>query len=233
MAGFDVGIILTGPFHEALVHGFVRSLQLLALGLCIAVPIALVVASARLAPFAPVRAIGRAYVEAVRNIPLMAHLLFWYFGAPEIFPDSLKQWLYAGNTEMVSAVIALGTYIGAYMAEDIRSGVEAVSTVQMEAGRALGFTYAACMRRIILPQAVRLAGPPLISQALNLWKDTSIATVIGVTELMYQAGQVESATFRAAEPFTFATVAYLAVSLLIYGLATVAQRAFPLKVVQS
>jgi polar amino acid transport system permease protein len=87
------------------------------------------------------------------------------------------------------------------------------------------------MRRVILPQALRVTVPPLISQTLNLWKDTSIATVIGVAELMYQAAKVESATFRSAEAFAFATAAYLTVSLAITGLAAWYHHRYPARTV--
>ena len=130
----------------------------------------------------------------------------------------------------MSAVIALALYGAAYMAEDIRSGIRAIPTVQFEAGRALGFGFIATMRRVVLPQALRVTVPPLISQTLNLWKNTSIATVIGVAELMYQAGQVESASFRSFESFAFASAAYLSVSLLITALAGWYQHRFPVRV---
>ena len=110
---------------------------------------------------------------------------------------------------------------------EIRSGIRAIPAVQFEAGRALGFGFLATMRRVILPQALRITVPPLISQTLNLWKNTSIATVIGAAELMYQAGQVESATFRSFESFAFATAAYLTVSLAITGLAAWYQSRYP------
>lgn len=80
------------------------------------------------------------------------------------------------------------------------------------------------MRLCIVPQALRLAAPPLLSQTLNLWQNTSIATVIGVAELMYQTQRVEAASFRSVEAFVFASAAYLAVSLLIAGLAALLQR---------
>lgn len=124
-------------------------------------------------------------------------------------------------------MIALALYTAAFMAEDIRSGIRAIPPVQFEAGRALGFGFLATMRRVILPQALRITVPPLISQTLNLWKNTSIATVIGAAELMYQAGQVESATFRSFESFGFATAAYLSVSLVITGLAAWYQQRYP------
>jgi polar amino acid transport system permease protein len=81
----------------------------------------------------------------------------------------------------------------------------------------------------VLPQAVRIAVPPLISQTLNLWKNTSIATVIGTAELMYQAQRVETASFRGVETFLVTTLAYLAVSILITGIAVWYQRRFPVR----
>ena len=229
MPSFDIGLILSGPYRDWLVHSFLLSLEIAALTWACAVPLAVVVALLRLAPSAPLRAVGAAYVEVVRNVPLLAHLLFWYFGAPELLPEPIKRWLYAGDVEVVSAVIALTLYTAAYMAEDIRSGIRAIPAVQFEAGRALGLGYVATMRRVILPQAGRVTVPPLISQTLNLWKDTSVATVIGVGELMYQAARVETASFRSAESFAFATAAYLTVSLLIGGVAAWYQHRHPVR----
>jgi polar amino acid transport system permease protein len=227
MPVFDYSLLLKGQYHDMLVAGLVLSLQLAAATLVCALPLALLVALLRLAPAAALRWIGFAYVESIRNIPLLAHMLFWYFAAPELLPAGLKAWLYSGNIEAASAVVALTLYTAAYMSEDIRSGIRAIPAVQFEAGRALGFGFLATMRRVILPQALRITVPPLISQTLNLWKNTSIATVIGAAELMYQAGQVESATFRSFESFAFATAAYLTVSLAITGLAAWYQSRYP------
>uniref|UniRef100_UPI0013DA1B82 ABC transporter permease subunit n=3 Tax=Pseudomonadota TaxID=1224 RepID=UPI0013DA1B82 len=87
--------------------------------------------------------------------------------------------VYAGQIEVVSAWAALTLYTAAYMSEDIRSGVRAVPAGQLTAAMALGFTPLAAMRLVVLPQALRITLPPLLSQTLNLWKNTSIATVIG------------------------------------------------------
>jgi polar amino acid transport system permease protein len=229
MPVFDFSLLLRGQYHEMLVAGLILSLQLAAATLVFALPLALIVALLRLAPAAPLRWIGFAYVELIRNIPLLAHMLFWYFAAPELLPEGIKAWLYRGNIEAVSAVVALTLYTAAYMSEDIRSGIRAIPAVQFEAGRALGFGFLATMRRVILPQALRITVPPLISQTLNLWKNTSLGTVIGAAELMYQAGQVESATFRSFESFAFATAAYLTVSLTITALAAWYQSRFPVR----
>jgi polar amino acid transport system permease protein len=126
--------------------------------------------------------------------------------------------------EFASAAVALTLYAAAYMAEDIRSGIRAVSRGQLDAARALGMGYVDAMRLVVLPQALRTTLPPLLSQTLNLWKDSSVATVVGVGELMYQAARVESASFRSAEAFAFATLAYLSVSLALTALAALLQR---------
>ena len=220
-------MLLSGRYHEMLLAGLWLSIQLLVISLVFALPLATFIALLRLSPLRLLRGLGFAYVETIRNIPLLAHMLFWYFGAPEMLPEAAKQWLYAGNTEASCAVIALTLYTAAYMAEDIRSGIRAISFVQMEAARALGLSFLAAMRLVVLPQAMRVITPPLISQTLNLWKNTSIATVIGVAELMYQAGQVESASFRSFESFAFATSAYLSLSLLITALAAWFQHRYP------
>jgi polar amino acid transport system permease protein len=229
MTTFDVQMLLSGQYHDMLVAGFKMSLQYLFYAFWIALPLGLVVALCRLSPFRALRWLGTGYVEVVRSIPLLAQMLFWYFGVPELLPAAWKEALYAGPVESICAVVALGVYTAAYMAEDIRSGIRAVPAVQMEASRALGLSYLRTMRLVILPQALRITVPPLISQTLNMWKGTSIATVIGAAEMMYQAGQVESQSFRSFEAFAFASAAYLAVSLLITAAASWFQHRYPVR----
>lgn len=229
MTVFDTSMLLTGPYHELLVTGVTLSVTLLGITLTVALPLALGIALLRLSPIAALRGIAWTYVEAIRNVPLLAHMLFWYFGAPELLPESTREWLYQHNFEAIAAVFALTLYTAAYMSEDIRSGIRAIPRVQFEAGRALGLGFLTTMRLVILPQALRVTVPPLVSQTLNLWKNTSIATVIGTAELMYQAAKVETATFRSFEPFVFATVVYLSLSLLITGLGAWYQRNYPVR----
>lgn len=229
MPQLDFTPVLTGEFLSWLVHGLVLSLKLAAVTLVLSLPLSTLIALLRLAPNAAARALGFAMVEGVRNVPLLAHMLFWYFGAPTLLPEALAERLYAYGAENISAVVALTLYTSAYMAEDIRSGIRAVPITQLEAGRALGFGFLATMRRIVLPQAMRITVPPLISQTLSLWKNTSIATVIGAAELMYQAQRVESASFRGFETFTVTTLAYLTVSLVITALAAVYQHRYPVR----
>ncbi|GAC1546013.1 MAG: amino acid ABC transporter permease [Collimonas sp.] len=229
MDTFDFNLLLHGRYHDWLIEGFFLTLKLTGVTLTLAIPLAIVIAILRLSPHAVLRAIGVFYVESIRNVPLLVHILFWYFGAPEILPDAVKAWLYEGSVESISAVIALVLYTAAYMSEDIRSGIRSIPKEQMEAGSALGFGFLTTMRLIILPQSLRITIPPLISQTLNLWKNTSIAMVIGVAELMYQTQQVENSTFKSYEAFAFTTVAYLTISLLITGIASWYQRRFQVR----
>jgi len=229
MPTFNLSMLLSGQYHEWLVSGFVMSVKLSVLAFAISLPLAIVIALLRLAPVAPLRAIGQTYVEAIRNVPLLAHMLFWYFGAPQLLPFAIKSWLYEHNYEAVSALIALVLYTVAYMAEDIRSGIRSIPKEQLEASRALGFSFLASMRLVVLPQSLRVTVPPLVSQTLNLWKNSSIAMVIGVAELMYQAQQVESATFRGFESFAFATLAYLTISMSITLFSLWYQHRYPVR----
>uniref|UniRef100_UPI003F497EBC amino acid ABC transporter permease n=1 Tax=Cupriavidus yeoncheonensis TaxID=1462994 RepID=UPI003F497EBC len=229
MPNFNLSMLLSGQYHEWLVSGFVMSLKLSVLTFVISLPLAIVVALLRLAPLAPVRALGQAYVEGIRNVPLLAHMLFWYFGAPQLLPFAVKSWLYEHNYEAISALIALVLYTVAYMAEDIRSGIRSIAKEQLEASRALGFSFLAAMRLVVLPQSLRITVPPLVSQTLNLWKNSSIAMVIGVAELMYQAQQVESATFRGFESFAFATLAYVTISMTITLFSAWYQHRYPVR----
>lgn len=231
MIAFDFSILLSGRYHDMLLGGLVLSVELLAVTLVLALPLALVIALMRLSDSRLLQGAAWTYVESIRNVPLLAHMLFWYFGAPELLPEDTRTWLYEHNFEAIAAIVAMTLYTAAYMSEDLRSGIRSIPKVQLEAGRALGFGFLASMRLVVLPQALRVTVPPLVSQTLNLWKDTSIATVIGTAELMYQAAKVESATFHSFEPFAFATLSYLVVSLLITGLGLWYQHRYPTRAV--
>lgn len=226
----DFSALLQGHYLDWLLAGFVLSLQLTALAALMALPLGIVIALARLSPLKALRGMGATFVEAVRNVPLLAHMLFWYFAAPELLPAAVRDWLHAGSMEFAAALAALVLYTAAYMAEDVRSGLRSVPPGQWLAARALGLRHAAVLRWIVLPQALRATVPPLISQTLNLWKNSSLATVVGAAELMTQAQRVEAASFRGFETFAVVTAAYLGVSLLITLLATLFERRHPVRV---
>ena len=229
MPQLDFSVVLASEFRDWLISGFFLSLKLALITLLFAFPLATVVALMRMSAVAPLRWFGFFMVEGIRSVPLLVHMLFWYFGATALLPDGAREWLYGHNAEAICAVVALTLYTGAYMAEDVRSGIRSVPSTQTEAARALGLGAIATLRRIVLPQAVRAAIPPLISQSVTLWKNTSIATVIGTAEMMYQAQRVETASFRGVETFAVTTLAYLVVSLVVTGLAALYQHRYPVR----
>lgn len=223
-SGFDWSVVVSGQYAAWLLSGLQVTLQLAALSLILAFLLGLLVATLRMSPLAPLRALAFAYIEFFRNTPLLIQIFFWYFGAYKILPAAVNDWLNELNFEFSAAVIALTAYTAAFIAEDIRSGVRAIPKEQMEAARASGFSFVGAMRYVILPQAVRMTVAPLINQFLNLTKNSSLAMTIGVAELTYQARQIESYSFRSIEAFTAATMIYLALSLIITAVMTYYQR---------
>lgn len=198
-----------------LASGMVTTLQLFAVAWVLAFTVALTLTVVRTANIRATTFIVDAYVEYHRNVPLLVQVLFWYFGMPELLPEGVRGWLYQHNAEMSLAAIALGLGSAAYIAEDIRSGLRAIPGTQFEAARALGCSYLQCMRLVIVPQALRIAIPPLVGRALLLFKNTSVAMAIGVMELTYQTREIENETYRTFATFGAATIMYLIGSFLL------------------
>ncbi|VFR30889.1 Glutamate Aspartate transport system permease protein GltJ (TC 3.A.1.3.4) [plant metagenome] len=208
-------MFLTSAQLLQLWDGMLTTVQLFAVSWVMAFTIAVTLVVVRSTNVAAARWFVDAYVEYHRNVPLLVQVLFWYFGMPELLPESFRSWLYQHNAELSLAAIALSLGSAAYIAEDIRSGLRAIPFTQFEATRALGASYLQCMRHVIVPQALRISIPPLVSRALLLFKNTSVAMAIGVVELTYQAREIENETYRTFATFGAATIMYLLGSFLI------------------
>jgi len=217
---FDWAIVASGKYFDWIVSGLYVTIKLSVVSIALSFLVGLVIAIMRMSHVRPVRWFAHGYLEFFRNTPLLVQIFFWYFGSYKILPLAVNDWMVRQDFEFAAAVIALTIYTSAFIAEDIRSGVRSIPKEQMEAARSSGFSYIRSMQYIILPQAVRLTIPPLINQFLNLMKNSSLAMTIGVAELMYQARQVESYTFKGFEAFSAATLVYLALSFTITGLMT-------------
>lgn len=164
-----------------------------------------------------VRALAAAYVELFRNIPLLVQLFIWYFVVPELLPENLGLWVKRDmpNPEYVTAVVALGAYTAARVAEQVRSGIQTIRKDLVNAGLAIGLTPFQTYLYIRLPISYRIIVPPLTSEFLTIFKNSSLALTIGVLELTAQARQIENYTFQGFEAFTAATVLYLVITLLV------------------
>jgi polar amino acid transport system permease protein len=156
-----------------------------------------------------------AYVSYHRNVPTLVQLMLWYFGIFTLLPSGLSNWLINHNAESIFAVVGLGLCQAAYFSEDLRSGLRSVGPGQMEAAKALGHSYLSAMRFVIMPQGVRNALPPLINHSVSLFKNSSLALVIGASELTHAIKEIENLSFQTFEIYLVGTVLYLAISLLI------------------
>jgi ABC-type amino acid transport system permease subunit len=173
-----------------------------------------------------VRALATAYVEFFRNVPLLVWLFFWYFGAPEVLPEPIRQWLIHHGMEFWSAVAGISIYHGARMSEVIRAGIQSIPRTQYESGIATGLSTSETYRLIVIPIALRLIVPPLTNESLNLLKNSSLAMTIGVGELTFATRQIETYTAKAFEAFTAGTLIYLALCLVIASIMNRVERKF-------
>lgn len=216
MRGFDLLAVLSNPeFARMLLHGARMTLVVAAGSWCLAMGLALILLTIRLAPSRIADRVVAAYVSYHRNVPTLVQLMLWYFGIASLLPEGVQYWLNDVGAEPIYAVIALGLCQAAYFSEDLRSGLRAVPTGQSEAARALGHSFLGSMRYVLMPQAVRHALPALVNHSVSLFKNSSLAMAIGVAELTHAVKEVENQSFRTFETYLIATLAYLAVSLLI------------------
>ena len=197
-------------FPQLYFTGLWLTVQISILGLIGAIVIGTAVALMRVSPVAPLRWIGAAYVEFFRNTPLAVQLFFLFLGLPLI---GLRFSTDTFENIFRAAAIGMGLYHGAYVAEVVRGGLLGVDRGQIEAARSLGLSYPQMLRYVQLPQTFRSVIPPLGNIGIALVKNTSLASAIGVAELLYAAEIVESRTFRAEEAFVAATLLYLSLTI--------------------
>lgn len=171
---------------------------------------------------------GNGYVELFRNIPLIVQMFLWFFVLPELLPkhlgDAIKQ-MPPPWASYVPAVLCLGFFTSARIAEQVRAGIQALPRGQKMAATALGLTLPQAYRHVILPMTFRIILPPLTSEFLNIVKNSSVALTIGVVELTAAAHTMEAFTFQTFEAFTGATILYILTNIVvIYGMRWLERR---------
>ncbi|MDO5718479.1 MAG: amino acid ABC transporter permease [Tissierellia bacterium] len=160
--------------------------------------------------------IAKIYIEFVRGTPLMVQILLVYFGASDLFKVDVNAF--------VAGLIAVALNSAAYVSEIIRSGIQSIDKGQMEAGRSLGLTERQTMRTIIMPQAVRNILPALGNEFVTLIKETSIASTIGVAELMFGTRKVQAASYEGVDPLIWATLFYFIMTFTMSNLVSMIER---------
>jgi polar amino acid transport system permease protein len=214
--GFELAAILGNPEYVAmLVHGIEMTFIIAVCSWTLAMALAVVLLAVRFSPGRIGNAVVAAYVSYHRNVPTLVQLMLWYFGIYTILPTGLSDWLSAHSAEMIFAVVGLGLCQAAYFSEDLRSGLRSVNPGQMEAARALGHGYLSAMRFVLIPQGVRNALPALVNHSVSLFKNSSLAIVIGAPELTHAVKEIENLSFRTFEIYLIGTVLYLFFTLII------------------
>lgn len=204
-------------YLPSLLEGARLTLAVALLSLAIAVLLGLAAASARLSASAVLRRVATVYTTLIRGVPDLVLMLLIFFGG-QLAVNALAPALgYDGFVDIdpfVAGVATLGFIFGAYLGETFRGAILAIPAGQAEAGQAYGMTRGQVLRRIVLPQMVRLALPGFTNNWLVLVKSTALVSVIGLNDMMQKAGQAAGAT---REPFTF----YLAVGALYLAITSV------------
>ncbi|SFJ46757.1 glutamine transport system permease protein [Halobacillus dabanensis] len=188
-----------------LLEGLVWTLLITFVGLIIGFVLGAIFGFARLSKNKLIYGIATVYVEAVRGTPILAQILFIYFGLSDLMGVNIDK--------ITASIIAIAINAGAYIAEIVRGAVYSIDKGQEEAGRSIGLTRNQTMRYIIWPQAFRRMIPPLGNQFVISLKDTSLFSVIAVGELLYMGQQYYGMTFQAFQALTMVCVMYLIITV--------------------
>jgi glutamate/aspartate transport system permease protein len=214
---WDWGVLFREPYFEWLVSGFLWTISVSIAAWILAFSLGSIVGIARTVDNRLVSGIATCYVEIFRNIPLLVQMFLWYFVFPELLPDDAGMWVKRElpMPEFTTAVVCLGLYTASRVAEQVRAGIQAIGQGQRNAGLAMGLTPAQVYRYVLLPVAYRIIVPPLTSEFLTIFKNSSVALTIGVLETTAQARQIEEYTFQGFEAFTAATLLYIVVTSIV------------------
>jgi polar amino acid transport system permease protein len=193
-------------FLPPLLEGAVITIAVSLLAFSLAMVSGLAIGIARISRVAPLRVVSACYIQFIRGTPLLLQLFFIYYVLP-----------YAGIvlSPFVSGAIGLTLNYAAYMAEVFRSGIQAIPKGQWEAGSSVGMSRSLLMRRIILPQAIRIIVPPIGNFFVSIFKDSALVSVITMRDLMFSGELLASATYKHFEIFAMVAVIYFCISYTV------------------
>ncbi len=199
-----------------LLGGVANTLLVTALAMAIGVVVGLAAALVRLASVPVLTPVTVGYVEFFRGTPALVQVMWFFFCLP-IF-------LGVHPSALVSGTLALGLNAGAFLSEIFRAGIQAIPAGHVGAGLSLGMSRSTVMRRIVLPQAIRIVLPPLGNSLISLLKDSSLVSVIAVAELMRKADELNTTTYRPLEVYTVAAMLYFAMTFSIAQIMLAVER---------
>ena len=206
----------TGTYLDMLLSGLALTIETSLLAWVIALLFGTVVGVMRTLPSRAASWIGFGYVEFFRNMPLLVQLFLWFFVLPELLPRAWGLWMkQMSNAPFYTAAIGIGLFMSARVAEQLRAGIGSLPRGQKMAATALGLTTAQAYMYILLPIAFRIILPPLTSEFLNTFKNSAVASTIGLLELAAQGRQLVDYTAQPYESFIAITVLYMAINIVV------------------
>ncbi|QWA11250.1 amino acid ABC transporter permease [Sodalis ligni] len=217
----DWSVMASFFFHRAILDGLVMTLQLTVLSMLSGIILGTLLAVMSLSRYPIVNAAAMLYIWLFRGTPLLVQLIFW-FNIALVFPViGTGDWQISVNvliTPFVAAVLGLGLNEGAYMAEIVRAGLNAVDSGQTEAAHSIGLSRTKVMTLIVFPQALKIITPPTANQIIGMLKNTSLVSVIGAQELLTKSEDIYARNFHVIELLVVASIWYLILTTVASGL---------------
>jgi len=213
---FDWGVLWRQPYGLWLMQGLWLTIKIGFFAWIIALSLGILVGTLRVTPWRWLRFFSTAYTEMFRNIPFLVQLFFWYYAGPMLFGDHLGHMInrIMGLNYYV-AIFALGLYTASRIAEHMRAGFASISREQYQAVLSTGMTQYQMYRYVIIPYALRIILPPLTTEFLTIFKNSSVAMTIGVAELTFMSYRIDAETFHGLEATTGAMLIYLVLGLTV------------------
>ncbi len=221
------GVLFAEPYLSWIIAGVGMTFAISICAFVVALAIGAAVGTLHSTAHVAGRTLAGIYISIFRNIPLLLQMFIWYFVIPELLPADLGHWVKRDMPypEIVTGIVALALFTSARVAVQVSAGIAAVPRGQRLAAMAAGMSAAQAYRLVLLPQAFRLIIPPLTSECLTIFKNSSIALTIGVYELTAQTQRIQSQTYQGFEAFTAATVIYLTIALTVtFTMRTIERR---------
>lgn len=203
-------------YYELFIEGTLTTLVLAFFTVLLGTALGLVLSLMKTSKSKILKFIATAYIEFLRGTPLLVQLYIIYFGIPSLIGVDMP--------DLTAGIIALAMNSGAYVAEIIRAGINAVDKGQMEAARSLGMSKGMAMRYIVIPQAFKNILPALGNEFITIIKESSIVSIIGISELMYSTDIVRGNTFKAFEPLIITAIIYFVLTFTLSKILGVVER---------
>ncbi len=209
---FDWGVLWRPPYGQLVLDGVRLTIGIALVAWVNALVLGTLIGFGRALGSRLVELACSAYVEVLRNIPILVQMFFWYFAFPTFLPDAARKALYGMGWEMGSAIVALSLYTSARVAEHVRSGLRAATKDAGIAALATGLDWWQTQRYVVGPLVFRLITPALTSEFITVFKGSSLAMVVGVMESTYVSQEIGSQTFHYVEANSEVLMIYLTIA---------------------